>query len=222
MPLFIFHFYYVYAIMNLTNKESKMAGKPTKSTKSTKTTKSSKPKTAKQTTTKTTAVSSRKLTKTQQVWAAIGLIALPVAVGFIASALTRDIMDSFGMLNQPPFAPPAWLFPVAWTLLYVLMGIASFLIWRQVPRTRKERNWRRAELILYFLQLFFNFWWTLLFFRFGLRYFAFGWLLAMWGMILALIIMTFRNSKGAFWCLIPYLLWCTFAAVLNISIAILN
>lgn len=180
-----------------------MAGKSTKSTKAAKTTKTNKP-------------------KTQQIWAAIGLIALPVAIGFIASAFTRDIMDSFGTLNQPPFAPPAWLFPVAWTILYILMGIASFLIWRQTPRTKKERNWRRAELILYFLQLFFNFWWTLLFFRFGLRYFAFGWLLAMWGMILALIIMTCRNSKGAFWCLIPYLLWCTFAAVLNISIAILN
>ncbi len=214
-----------------------MAGKSTKPIKSTKTQKFDKPKTkTKKTTTqiqigrysrttkttKSITVSSRKLTKTQQIWAAIGLIALPVAIGFIASALTRDIMDSFGMLNQPPFAPPAWLFPVAWTLLYVLMGIASFLIWRQIPRTRKERNWRRAELILYFLQLFFNFWWTLLFFRFGLRYFAFGWLLAMWGMILALVIMTFRNSKGAFWCLIPYLLWCTFAAVLNISIAVLN
>ncbi|MBQ3433407.1 tryptophan-rich sensory protein [Candidatus Saccharibacteria bacterium] len=162
------------------------------------------------------------LTKAQRTWIAIGLIALPVVVGFIASALTRDIMESFGALNQPPFAPPAWLFPVAWTLLYILMGVASFLIWRQDPRTKEGKKLRRAELIIYFVQLALNFCWTLLFFRFGLRYFAFAWLLVMWALILTLIIMTSKNSKAAMWCLIPYLLWCTFAAVLNISIAILN
>ncbi|MBR3386183.1 tryptophan-rich sensory protein [Candidatus Saccharibacteria bacterium] len=88
--------------------------------------------------------------------------------------------------------------------------------------TKEGKKLRRAELIIYFIQLALNFCWTLLFFRFGLRYFAFAWLLVMWALILALIIMTSKNSKAAMWCLIPYLLWCTFAAVLNISIAILN
>ena len=160
--------------------------------------------------------------KAKLIWAGIGLILLPVVVGFAASALTMDVMNSFGALNQPPFAPPAWLFPIAWTILYILMGVASFLIYKQNPKTKEGKKLRRAELILYFSQLFFNFWWTLFFFRFELRYFAFGWLIAMWLMILALIILAFRNSKVAAICLIPYILWCTFAAVLNMSIALLN
>ena len=166
--------------------------------------------------------STPKRSKAKLIWSAIGLILLPLAVGFGASTLTMDIMNSFGELNQPPFAPPAWLFPVAWTILYILMGVASFLIWKRIPRTGKEKSRRRAELIIYFIQLFFNFWWTLFFFRFELRYFAFAWLFVMWGLILALIILTRKNSKAAMWCLIPYLLWCTFAAVLNLSVAILN
>ncbi len=180
-------------------------------TKTTKTTK----------TTRTTKKSSGR-SKAKLVWSAIGLILLPVAVGLIASAITMDVMESFGALNQPPFAPPAWLFPVAWTILYILMGVASFLIYKQNPRSNDGKILRRSELVVYFLQLFFNFWWTLFFFKFELRFFAFGWLIVMWAMILALVIMTGRNSKAAMWCLIPYLAWTTFAAVLNISIAILN
>ena len=167
-------------------------------------------------------VKSDKESKVRTVWAGIGLILLPLVVGFSASALTVSIMESFGELNQPPFAPPALLFPVAWTTLYLLMGVASFLIWRLRPKTKEGRRLRRAELAVYFVQLFFNFWWTLIFFRFGLRYFAFGWLIVMWAMILWLIIAAFRNCKVAAWCLIPYILWCTFAAVLNISVAMLN
>ena len=153
---------------------------------------------------------------------AVGFILLPLVVGLISSALTGDAMMRFGELNQPPLAPPAWLFPVAWTILYLLMGVASYLIFRLKPKTQAEKNLKTAELVLYFVQLAFNFMWTLFFFKWELRYFAFGWLVVMWLMILALVIMTFRNRKAAGWCLIPYLLWCTFAAYLNIMIAILN
>lgn len=153
---------------------------------------------------------------------AAGFIIFPLAVGLISSALTGDAMMSFGSLNQPPFAPPAWLFPVAWTILYLLMGVASYLIYKLKTKNRSEARLRKAELIVYFTQLTFNFLWTILFFRFELRYFAFGWLIAMWLMILALIIMTFKNRKAAAWCLIPYLLWSTFAVCLNLAVAVLN
>lgn len=165
----------------------------------------------------------KKQSNAKLVWSGIGLILLPVVVGFAASALTMDVMNSFGKLNQPPFAPPAWLFPIAWTILYILMGIASFLIYKQTCKNKQQKSLRKASLIIYFAQLFFNFWWTLIFFRFELRYFAFGWLLVMWSLILALIILCFRNhNKAAAICLIPYILWCTFASVLNISVALLN
>lgn len=153
---------------------------------------------------------------------ASGLIVFPLIVGLISSALTGDAMMSFGKLNQPPLAPPAWLFPVAWTILYLLMGVASYLFYRLKPKNKSAKNLKKAELIIYFVQLVFNFFWTLFFFRFELRFFAFGWLIAMWLMIFALIIMAFKNQKAAAWCLIPYILWCTFASYLNLAAAILN
>ena len=153
---------------------------------------------------------------------ALGFILCPLVVGLISSALTGDAMMTFGDLNQPPLAPPAWLFPVAWTILYLLMGVASYLIYRWQPKDKVGKALKVAELVVYFVQLAFNFMWTILFFRFELRYFAFGWLVVMWLMILALIIMAFKTRKAAAWCLIPYLLWCTFAAYLNIMVAVLN
>ena len=153
---------------------------------------------------------------------ATGIILLPLAVGLVASALTGNTMMEFGRLKQPPLAPPAWLFPVAWTILYILMGVASYLIYRLNPKTKAEKKLQTAELIIYFVQLFFNFMWTIFFFRLEMRWFAFGWLIVMWLMILALICMCAKNRKAAAWCLVPYLLWCTFASYLNIMIAILN
>ena len=153
---------------------------------------------------------------------ATGIILLPLVVGLVASALTGNTMMEFGRLKQPPLAPPAWLFPVAWTILYILMGVASYLIYRLEPKTKQEKKLQTAELIIYFMQLFFNFMWTILFFRLEMRWFAFFWLIVMWLMILTLICMCAKNRKAAAWCLVPYLLWCTFASYLNIMIAILN
>ena len=153
---------------------------------------------------------------------ALGFILLPLVVVLVSSAITGDAQRAFGELNQPSLSPPAWLFPVAWTILYLLMGVASYLIYRVKPRTKAGKKLRTAELVLFYVQLAFNFMWTILFFNLELRYFAFGWLILMWLMILALIIMAFKNRKGAAWCLVPYILWCTFAAYLNIMIAVLN
>lgn len=149
-------------------------------------------------------------------------ILLPLVVGLISSALTGDAMMSFGKLKQPPLAPPAWLFPVAWTILYLLMGVASYLIYSIKPQTPSAKHLKTAELVIYFVQLAFNFFWTIFFFKLELRFFAFGWLITMWFMILTLIIMAFKNCKAAAWYLLPYLLWCTFASYLNIMVAILN
>lgn len=190
-------------------------------------------KTAKKTTKKTTAKKSAPRIKNsvkgkkekftfKKFLTAVGFIVLPFIVGLVSSALTGDAMMNFGALKQPPLAPPAWLFPIAWTILYFLMGIASYLIYKLKVKTPDEKNLKKTGLVLYFIQLIFNFCWTIFFFRLELRFFAFGWLIAMWLMILALIIMCFKNRKSAAFCLLPYLLWCTFAAYLNIMIAILN
>ena len=152
----------------------------------------------------------------------LGIVFGPLIVGLVASLITGDAQRSFGELNQPNLAPPAWLFPVAWTILYILMGVAAYLIYRLKPKTTAGKNLRQAELAIFCLQLVFNFMWTILFFKLELRFFAFGWLVAMWIMILVLIVMAFKNRKSAAWLLVPYLLWCTFAAYLNIAVAMLN
>ena len=102
------------------------------------------------------------------------------------------------------------------------MGVACYLIYRLEPKTKDEQKLQKTELIIYFLQLFFNFMWTLIFFALGARWFALGWLIAMWLMILTLILMCGKNCKAAAWCLVPYILWCTFATYLNVMIAVLN
>lgn len=147
---------------------------------------------------------------------------LPLIGGSIITLFTINAQESFGKFNQPPLAPPAWLFPVAWTILYILMGIASYLIFRVRAKKPAEKRLKTAELVLFYVQLLFNFAWTLIFFNADLKYFAFGWLIVMWLMILAIMIMCAFNCKKAMWLLLPYILWCTFAAYLNISIAILN
>ena len=163
-----------------------------------------------------------KKSKIGKVFLAILLIALPLMVGGIASVLTISAQESFNKLNQPPLAPSAWLFPVVWTVLYILMGVASYLIYRLKANNEKEKRLKTIELVIFYVQLAFNFAWTLLFFNANLKYFSFGWLVVMWLMILVLIILAFRNRKASAWLLVPYLLWCTFAAYLNIMIAILN
>ena len=153
---------------------------------------------------------------------AAGFILLPLVIGVVSSLVTGDAMMGFSKFNQPPLAPPAWLFPVAWTILYILMGVASYLIYRISPKNKVEEKLQKTESVVYFVQLFFNFMWTILFFKFELRWFAFGWLIVMWLMIFALIFMCAKNRKAAAWCLVPYIIWCTFAAYLNVMIAILN
>ena len=162
------------------------------------------------------------LTTFGKVWRLILCIIAPLGGGFIVSLLTRNAMSQFSSFNQPPLAPPAWLFPVAWTILYILMGIASWLICVAPNNSKTTNKSKISTLIIYAVQLVLNFIWTPIFFNAGQYWLAFVTLIAMWILEIILIIKAFKISRPAFWCLIPYLLWTTFAAYLNISIAILN
>ncbi len=145
-------------------------------------------------------------------------VAIPLGVGFLASFLTMDAMGTFASLEKPFLAPPTWLFPVAWTVLYVLMGIASYRIWTAITTVDK----RNRALALYGIQLVFNFFWSLIFFNLGEYLFAFVWLVALW----ILIFLTKRDfesiDKTAGYLLIPYLIWVAFAGYLNLGIWLLN
>lgn len=148
----------------------------------------------------------------------IGNILIPLAVGGAASLISNSAMKNFEKLNQPPLSPPSWLFPVVWTILYVLMGISSYLI----AREGRDREDVKSALFTYGLQLFFNFAWTIIFFNFGWYLFAFVWLIALWVLVIRMIMQFKPINKTAAYINIPYLLWITFAAYLNLGIYLLN
>lgn len=145
-------------------------------------------------------------------------IAIPLLVGVVSALLSGGGMEVFATVNKPPLAPPAWLFPVAWTILYTLMGISSYLILTSgasVEAIQEAMN-------VYALQLLVNFLWPTFFFNFGWYLFAFFWLVLLWLLVL-LMIWKFKDiSKLAAILNIPYLLWLTFAGYLNFSIWLLN
>ena len=145
-------------------------------------------------------------------------LAIPLAVGGVSAWLTQGSMEEFAALNQPPLSPPGWVFPVVWTILFLMMGVASYL----VCTSGAERSRVQAALQSYALQLAFNFVWPLLFFRWGLYGVAFLWLIVLWVLILVTLTRFYRISKPAGWLLVPYALWVLFAGYLNLSIYLHN
>lgn len=145
-------------------------------------------------------------------------LVIPLAVGGLSAALSLNASDAYSRLLQPPFSPPGWVFSLVWTALYILMGWGSYRIWvADAPEKTK-----RSGLILYGLQLVFNFFWSLLFFRWELRLTAFFWLLALWVLVYATICLFYRVEDLAGDLLLPYLLWTTYAAYLNMGVYLLN
>ncbi|MCM1497812.1 MAG: tryptophan-rich sensory protein [Clostridium sp.] len=145
----------------------------------------------------------------------ITCLAIPLAIGGLSALLTRNSMETFDLINKPGFSPPGWLFPVVWTVLYILMGIASYLV---LISERSNDN----ALAVYGLQLVFNFFWSIIFFNLRLYLFAFIWLVLLWLLIFKTVLLFYQISKPAGYLLIPYLLWVTFAGYLNFSIYLLN
>ena len=145
-----------------------------------------------------------------------GYIAGTLTVGGLSALLSRGGMKVFSHLKKPPFAPPDWVFPAAWTLLYILMAISAAMIAGE--RTKNSRD----ALFTYWAQLFVNFWWSIFFFAWGLRLTAFFWLLLLLALAASMAIRFGKIRPIAGKMNIPYLLWLVFAGVLNISVYILN
>ncbi len=143
---------------------------------------------------------------------------IPLMVGGASAALTYKAMATYGTMNKPPLSPPAWLFPVAWTILYVMMGLAFYFVWvaDTDPRKRKIAIW------IYVIQLIMNFMWPIAFFNWGMYLFAFVWLIILWALVIFCAFKFFAICKMAGCLLIPYAVWLTFAAYLNIGAYILN
>ena len=145
-------------------------------------------------------------------------ILLTEAIGAFSGYLTRDAAKSYtDTIIQPPLSPPAIVFPIVWGILFALMGIGVARIYSAPASSARSRS-----LLLFLVQLAFNFFWSIIFFNFQAFGFAFIWLIVLWFLILFMIFSFHKVDKLAAWLQIPYFLWVTFAAYLNFGIWILN
>lgn len=145
--------------------------------------------------------------------------AIALAVGSLSAFLIRNNLYLYDISNKPAFSPPAFLFPVVWTILYILMGISSARIWLQKENASYEVM---DSLLAYALQLILNFFWPILFFNMRTFLFSFLWLVVLWASILKMIFKFSVLDKTAAYLNIPYVLWVTFAGYLNFMIYLLN
>jgi benzodiazapine receptor len=143
---------------------------------------------------------------------------ITLGVGAIAGfATASNIGGWYAALSKPSFNPPNWIFGPVWTLLYILLGIALSIIWKQPDSLYKSNS-----LWLFFIQLFLNFCWSFLFFYFHKIGLALADIAALWIFIILTIFSFSRLNKKAAWLLVPYICWVSFALILNGAIYRLN
>lgn len=146
-------------------------------------------------------------------------IAIAELTGILSALLSGNMSGTYNSFIQPPLSPPAIVFPIVWSLLYAMMGTAAYFVWDSVRGTRAERL---SALRFYAAQLFVNFLWSIVFFRFE----AFLPAVAVIILLDVLVIVTAYKFKDinrlSFWLMIPYILWLLFATYLNIGVAVLN
>lgn len=148
---------------------------------------------------------------------AISIIAC-LLIGYAGGfATASSLSDWYLTLNKPIFNPPNWIFGPVWTVLYILMGIALGMIWQQQPSS--ERN---MAMVMFVIQLVLNLGWSFIFFYFKNLLGAFIEIVILWFFIAVCIGLFYKLKPGAGYLLIPYILWVTFASILNFSIYWLN
>ncbi len=148
----------------------------------------------------------------------IGIL-IPLLAGGLSAFLTSNNMELYENIIRPPLSPPSVLFPIAWTILYALMGIGSVLIYNKRDRYPEES---KQALIIYALQLFINFIWSIIFFNLNAYLLSFILLVVLWVLVFTMILRFLTVSPLAAVLQIPYLLWLTFAGYLSLSVYLLN
>ena len=143
-------------------------------------------------------------------------LAMSLGIGLLSGLFTMMCMESFEKANKPFLTPPDYIFPIVWTILFILMGISAYIIFRS------DSLQKNNALIVYGIQLLVNFFWPIFFFNMSAYLFSFIWIILLWLLIILMIKMFYPISKTAALLQIPYLLWVTFAAYLNFGIFILN
>lgn len=146
-------------------------------------------------------------------------ILVPLLVGASAGFFTSSGVNGwYATASKPWFNPPNWIFAPVWTSLYILMGIALFLVWK----AETDKNIKQTAIILFAVQLALNFFWSFIFFKLQLPGWAFAEIILMWIMIFITILWFGKISSAAAWLLVPYISWVSFASILNYAIWKLN
>ena len=138
-------------------------------------------------------------------------ILIPVAIGGIVGFIINPYID-YNSLVQPPLSPPSIVFPIVWTILYVLMGISYYLL----------KNPSKKEKIIYFVQLGVNALWSVFFFIGKFYLFSFIWIVLLDVLVIFMTGIFYHNNKASAYLQIPYLIWILFATYLNLGIYVLN
>ena len=139
-----------------------------------------------------------------------------ILIGTIPSIFVFKSMNVYNSLNRPPLSPPPIVFPIAWTILYILMGISIYIIMQSKRKLKKNAR------LIYYIQLATNALWTPIFFGFKEYFLAFLWILMLIVFVITMILTFYKISKKAAYIQIPYLLWLLFASYLNFGVFVLN
>ena len=143
-------------------------------------------------------------------------LAVPLAAGGLSGFLIKDHMSAYMAAKHPPLSPPSIVFPIAWTALYVLMGISAYKVAVSASPAKQK------ALALHYTQLAVNFVWPLIFFNLEYYPTAFFWLLLLLILVIMMVLRYSQISKISAKLQIPYILWLVFAAYLNLGVAVLN
>ena len=146
-------------------------------------------------------------------------VAVSVGVGLFSALLTRGNMDIYKEVVTPPLSPPSFLFPVVWSVLYILMGISAAMIYTDSIASERQKD---RALYTYAASLVVNFFWSIIFFNMRAFLFSFLWLLLLLYLIISTILQYRKINQTAAYLQIPYAVWVTFAGYLNLTIWILN
>lgn len=142
-------------------------------------------------------------------------IAIPLKAGYLGSQLSGDMAQTYSQFYRPDFFPPAWVFAPVWTILYILMGLSAYLVWK----TKKDI---KKPLALFFFQLALNLLWPIIFFGLHQYFWAFIEIVVLLIMIILTMLSFGKKSKVASYLLVPYLLWVSFAILLNYVVFMTN
>lgn len=160
-----------------------------------------------------TSADTRRVKRRPHVFAMIVAVLIPLLIGCFSAFLTSEDMVAYEAMNKPPLAPPGWVFPIVWTVLYVLMGVASYLVYV----SDADADARRKALMFYAAQLIMNFFWSTLFFTYERYLTALIWLLIMWVLVIVCVIRFYKICHAAGIMMGALFLWTTFAAYLNLA-----